>query len=163
MEKPESLKDWKCLLGAQLAPMSQQTSETLIRLTFAKDDALLEPLVAELLSKSTCFGVLYKRLEAYGYKPLVSTNAIIFLSSLCRNPAMAVMWGYTVGLLLEQNNWQRITLETICMGHFGMGFPQEDEYRRIWDEQKIPTDLRPPMLDNYIDVMPWPKPPTTSA
>jgi hypothetical protein len=81
---------------------------------------------------------------------------LFFLSSLCINPAMLVMYAYVCTQLYRKHK------EEIKMSHiseaFPTGFPVESEVRKCWDSQKgeFFSIVHEGLTDNYLDSRePW--------
>lgn len=140
--------NYRCLLDAELRPMTDKESRIFIAIAMSSLEAR-----EEMAEQSQAFQMLSKRLEYHEVE--VDLGLIILISALCKSPGELVMWAYT--LFLMQEGKSCVTLDDFMMGPFAMGVPTESAYEQAWDAQKIAGDERddagPAMLsaDNWLD------------
>lgn len=138
--KPESL------LTAKKCKLSKESMAIFLKCysySAANDDVPNEFLTDFIVR------VLMRRLEAYSIS--VDKWLIVLISTLCENPAYAVIWAYTLKQMQKQFNTNHIDFGTFTrIDAFGDGFPIEEEYKRIWDAQKGDGSFGGNKLDNPI-------------
>lgn len=129
---------YRCLLGAETRPMDEDETRTLTQLVLASCDASHDPVAAwqkmqEEPQAPLGLKIMAKRLEVWGvsFDPFLG----MFVLCLCDRPGKIVLWCYTIGLM-EKELGRPPTIEDFSMRFFPMGVPTEEEYSRIWDDQK---------------------------
>ena len=100
------------------------------------------------------YQVMKKRLEVCKkhVNPKMDVNVAVqlFCSFICRSPADAVMWAYTLNEIAVDTG-KRVDMKVLAY-RFPWGFPDEEEMHKAWDEQKIPAEERKNgMSDNRVD------------
>jgi hypothetical protein len=80
------------------------------------------------------YHILSKRLKYYQIP--VSPYLITFICCIIDSPGKAVMWAYTLAEMYSDQQ-KEIDFNRFSFSEFGMGIPIEEEYKRIWDNQKI--------------------------
>lgn len=136
-------------------PMTKEESETFITLMMMSDVIVpsdrLEEALGEEAMKIFAVAVLVKRLVHAKVAQEYSINTIMFAASLCTNPGIVVMWAYTI---FEQTRKHGLYDMTALSMDFPMGFPTEDGYHRLWDEQKLSAEQRGNSFgDNWLDTV----------
>ncbi len=90
----------------------------------------------------------------------VTPGVVLFVMCQCKNPAMVVMWAYTLHRLSQRVGL--VTMEQFARA-FPFGIPTEASYRACWQAQK--RVITPGMLgDNQLDrAEAWAEPPLEEA
>ena len=135
-------------------PMSKEESKTFISLMMTPDVIVpasgLEEALGEDAMKIFAIAVLVKRL-VHAKVQDYSINTIMFAASLATNPGIVVMWAYTI---FEQTRKHGLYDMTALSMDFPMGFPTDDGYHRLWDEQKLSAEARKGGFnDNWLDTV----------
>jgi len=61
----------------------------------------------------------------------------IFISCyLCKTPAHAVMWAYTLIHMLEGAKYEKLTIDIFASDFFPVGVPTDEAYKECWKAQK---------------------------
>ncbi len=81
------------------------------------------------------FRVFKNRLEAYAPDVICGNAPFVFLVCLCKTPAEAVMWAYTLKHMSILEHGEKITIKTLTK-YFPTGFPKESTMHSCWDNQK---------------------------
>lgn len=139
-------------------PMTQEESEIFLRAMMAEESDLGGAIDLSNPMRSFpglgelpfAMAVFCKRLEVYSPGTEVTPAAVMFMLCLCKNPAMAVMWAYTVHRVFQSRG--RFTMGVFA-DQFPFGIPTEEGYREAWRAQKR-VDETPggmPRSDNLLD------------
>lgn len=149
-----SLENWKGLLGAEVRPLSESESKAMVQLFVGeKGKPVPVDLVKQMRAGSMTFQIIESRSQAAGAD--VHPALVLFLSTLCENPAKAVMWAWTLAHIALESGGGEIGFD-IWTAYFPMGVPKDEEYRRIWEDQK---ESGKPLGNNLDDAEFWPKVP----
>lgn len=136
----------KLLRETTLRPMTEDETKVFtyfLMMAVADDRDKLVPardLLTEIeamfgpASKDFFLQVLAKRLEAHAPDLTFSPLTTVFTASLCRNPAVAVMWAYQ--LFEQSRDGTPLTFMRFGEVVFGDGVPTESGYEECWDSQK---------------------------
>lgn len=133
-------------LAAKTRPLTEDETRILAALIMSdlQNTSIIHPQIKELFA----YKVLEKRLQAYKILDKVDEKVLVFCAAVSNNPAEAVMWGYTLALILTKQK-KVLTINDWC-NYFPMGVPTEEERERCWVEQKqARTDAT--LTDNKID------------
>ena len=103
--------------------------------------------ISEEIKENFIFNVLNKRLIYF--KVPVDDWLKVFISALCDSPGKAVMWAYALYQMHKKIQRELNVHDFSDIHYFGMGLPEESEYKRIWDLQKVKPDY--PKSDNALD------------
>ncbi|QIG76045.1 hypothetical protein EVC24_024 [Rhizobium phage RHph_I4] len=108
----------------------------------------LEQHVTETLKVKMPFGlaVLVKRLAVMTPDIHYVPGIVVFLSSMCDNPAQCVMVAYSLYRETQRNNGLPVDEIVLCERLIPEGLPTEGHMESIWVSQK--RDGRP---DNWLD------------
>lgn len=103
--------------------------------------------IPEEIKENFIFNILNKRLIYF--KVPVDDWLKVFISALCDSPGKAVMWAYALYQMHKKIQRELNVHDFSEIQYFGMGLPEESEYKRIWDLQKVKPDY--PKSDNALD------------
>ena len=103
--------------------------------------------IPEEIKENFIFNILNKRLIYF--KVPVDDWLKVFISTLCDSPGKAVMWAYALFQMHKKIQRELNVHDFSEIQYFGMGLPEESEYKRIWDLQKVKPDY--PKSDNALD------------
>lgn len=139
--------EYQGLLTAALRDMTEDEARVFVAMSLAERQAPEMPKdLGKLLDKNLGYQVFSKRLDYF--KIPVGWQLRVFIAGLCRNPAHAVMWAYTLALLHKQKNGPLAIGDFV--EKFPAGVPTEDALNKAWDEQK--RLVRPSGgSDNWLD------------
>lgn len=128
--------------------LDKDSQKLLLQLLWLKKDG--KQLEIPQNEKPFLFQVIEKRVQAcFDYK-IKDHALILFLCSIAKNPAVAVMYLWYFQYWANKNgNRQEIDLNTLCMEIFPMGFPSDENMQLIWGGQKIERMEMP--FDNLVD------------
>ena len=138
------LKEIESLLTAKGRHMTEHEFESLLTVSVFYHRG---KNVSEEMKGNFIYQIMDKRIKHF--KIPVNDWLIVFISCIIDNPAKAVMWVYTLKQMYKQLQ-REINLTDFCeLRYFGLGIPEEEEYKRIWDLQKVKPDY--PKSDNALD------------
>jgi hypothetical protein len=142
-----------------ITPMSEADTLFFIKLAMLPPQAVLDGIKGGGFLCNVCV----KRLNAYGVQ--FSPKLMLLLLLNARNPAHAVAAAYTLALIDAAGDGQ-LEFTDVCMKYFPEGLPDMSKFNDLWESQKITDEQRkahPGIMDNLLDVAPWPKRETVSA
>lgn len=145
------------LFKCKVRPLTKEESEMYIRLTLAEmggNDEYFAGLDKHLREKGVFpYMVMVHRLEAFkeNFNPKLDIGIAlqVFLASICDRPGKVVMWAHTLNEMFVKLG-HKVTMGDWA-NEFPMGVPTDEEYKRVWELQKITP---PPGIiggDNLID------------
>lgn len=105
------------------------------------------------LGDSLGYQILKKRLDVFKAKFNpgldVGIAAQVFCAMVSENPAVAVMWAWTLNELWCRTGRQ-VTLDELTQ-HFPWGFPTKEAKRGVWEAQKVERKSGMLESDNAVD------------
>jgi len=107
----------------------------------------LPPGLKEAIKKDFLTQVIIKRVDVC-FKYKMDIKMIIFLASICNNPAEAVMYIWFFHFWCKKNNIELLTLNEVCENVFPWGVMKEERLNEIWKMQKINN-----IPDNLVDIV----------
>lgn len=125
-------------------PLTDSQSEVLINLILDKEKIN----AIEIEEKPFLYQLLEKRIEKlHNYK--IEVSAMIYLTSILKSPGNVVMYCWYLQYQSKIKNIKTFTIDDL-VNIFPIGFPSNDELKKVWDMQKI---IRPSMeySDNLLD------------
>jgi hypothetical protein len=164
---------WSGYLDCELRPLNDEEMKFLMHITLLSKRGPVHPEMLIELRKQFIFSIIERRLSVFSRNgdlkpeavlldakqnelagcPDIDPFAILWCSSLARQPGDAVVWAYTLWLLWRRTG-ERVTIDTLIEA-FPNGIPTEDERKRVWDSQKQHGSNYP---QNYMDDLErWPK------
>lgn len=141
------------LFEAELGPMDKETTKYLIQCTMLekRNDPKVNAELINNLLPDFGYRVLKQRLDIVECK--CSPALLVFILSLCENPAKLVQWVFTLHCIQKIDNVEQLTIGHIVMKYFMFGFPIDLEYQRLWSEQKKAGEPHNNGIDNFDN---WP-------
>ena len=120
-------------------PMDEKDSEFLIKLLLSKKVTLEDcPLKQE--EKPFLYQVIEKRVQhCFTYK-ITDSRLIMFLAIITKSVGTTVMYMAYLQYWCKNNNVKELDLDIFCNDIFPMGFPIEDDLKKLWYSQKVSKD-----------------------
>ena len=149
-------------------PMTKDESELFIRIVFAQANGeavcsaeALRRMVAEERSPLVV-RIIVGRLSLASESLRYHETTVLFLASLSKNPAHAVMWAH---YLVTRTASLGCPISTAELSRdFPFGFPTDDAASVIWDAQKVRLGDPASGDDNCLDAeWPWRSSPEQAA
>lgn len=142
------VKDMRNALVSE--PMDENLTKLFTRATLGElegDDRLF---TAEDAAYTGFIGqIIQKRLEAMSPNTKVSLGVGLIATFNSNGiPGRAVFWAYTLHRMARERSYAKVTMETLAEA-FPMGFPDEESFALLWDEQK--TKPEQGLTDNLLD------------
>lgn len=131
-------------------PMTELQSKAMISILMSE-----KSMVEEMLQSAQSAGAWYApvfsdRLENLGYTADVSTKLFVCLV-LAKNVGQAVMWANYLAYKAKESEVTEIRFnQEVCEKWFPMGFPDQNEWIKVWDFQKVHTEGKGGS-DNLLD------------
>lgn len=134
------------MLACEGQPMSREIAEEMACLLFFEKDS--EPLDAEKLKDEAIYKIAKARTELAGVP--INDYALLMINTISAGrPGTAIMYVAALKAISKRNGGDQVTVSMICNKNgFAMGFPSEDDLRRIWGGQKDKGSPLGNSLDN---------------
>lgn len=125
-------------------PLSENQSEILQHLMLFKRSPQTKPIE----NKPPLFQMIEKRIQNL-HTYLIDIPAMFYLTTIVKKPGDVIMYCWYFQYLSKKRNIKEFTIDEI-VNIFPMGFPSENELKKVWDIQKVE---RPSMeySDNLLD------------
>jgi len=146
---------WQGLLDTDSAPMTEDETGMFLQCIMMEQSGFKRGQDEEIekgLESSLGYKIFDKRIQAAGLD--VTLPLVMFLVSLCENPAHVVMWAYTLNVIKATKGIEGRPVATEDFANaFPMGIPTEDGYKTSWNEQKQTGEPVGNSVDNFEN---WP-------
>lgn len=141
IEKHDSVEELFCKEFEKLKqhPMSVGDTEFLLRLMMSKKTSLENcPLKGD--EKPFLYQLIEKRIEhCFTYK-ITDSRLIMFLVIITKSAGTAVMYMAYLQYWCKKHDIKEIDLDIFCEQIFPMGFPIDDDLRKLWYSLKVSKD-----------------------
>lgn len=137
VENPSAIETHVCK-KIEICPkeeLSKEDGSLLFQLFFLSKDAPLAEIPQK--DKPFLYQVIEKRIKFCFDYQINDVALLLFLTSIAKNPAVAVMYCWYLQYWAKTNNVKEINLMTFCEKIFPMGFPSETQMSSIWQSQKV--------------------------
>ena len=131
----ETIHQWADkFLKSPVQEMSKQLAAMFIQISMGiPKDAPLDDIIARS-EGDFGVGVLAGRVKAIDLD--ITGQAFALVRILCDSPGSLVMWAFALRSWQLRHGNRQVTMDTISMDLFPMGFPTERALSEAWDAQK---------------------------